>query len=581
MEIRLGRLIFAAAISMISTMVPSWCAAQRSGVTLAVPSLRNSFKGRPMLPNPPSHAGSAGAARNPIIWADVPDPAVIRVGDTYYMSSTTSHMCPGVPIMKSRDLVNWRLIGYACDTLGDNDALTMQNGKDAYGQGSWASSLRYHSGTFYVSTFSQTTGRTYVYTTKNIEKDPWKASSFEPALHDHSLVFDDDGRVYMAYGGGDIRLIELTADASAIKPGGVNQVIIPNASLAAGPDVGLPAEGSQVRKINGKYYLFSITWPRNGMRTQLVFRADKLTGPYEGRVALSDAGVAQGGLIDTPQGDWYAFLFQDHGAVGRVPFLVPVKWEDGWPVLGINGKAPMTLNLPSGASEGRGAVAGSGLVASDEFLRRPGQPPLPLAWQWNHNPDNRYWSLAQRPGFLRLTAGRVDTDLVKARNTLTQRTFGPESSGAVAIDVSHMKDGDFAGLAAFQRKYGFVGVKQVGSARSVVMVSTEADSPVELESVPLTRDVIHLKVECDFKERTDKAHFYFSLDGRKWTAIGKPLQMVYTLPHFIGYRFALFNYATKTAGGFVDFDYFRIGEKLTGTDALTASRSRPRVSARG
>ena len=148
------------------------------------------------------------SARNPIIWADVPDPALIRVGDTYYMSSTTMHVSPHVPIMKSKDLVNWQLIGYACDTLGDNDALTQQNGKNAYGAGSWASSLRYHDGVFYVTMSSSTTGKTYISRTKDIEKGPWTVNSFSPALHDGSLVFDDDGRVYLVNSGGDIRLTE-------------------------------------------------------------------------------------------------------------------------------------------------------------------------------------------------------------------------------------------------------------------------------------------------------------------------------------------------------------------------------------
>ena len=503
-------------------------------------------------------ASSAQEARNPIIWADVPDLAIIRVGDTYYMSSTTMHLSPGLPIMKSKDLVNWRIVSYAYDTLGENDALTLQNGKNAYGQGSWASSLRYHGGTFYVSTFSASTGKTHVYRTKDIEKGPWTASSFSPALHDHSLFFDDDGRVYMVHGGGDIRLTELAADASAIKPGGVDQVIVPNATLVAGPNVGLPAEGSQLCKINGRYYLSNITWPRGGMRTQLIFRADKLTGPYEGRVALSDQGVAQGGLIDTPQGDWYALLFQDHGAVGRTPFLVPVKWEDGWPAMGVGGKVPKTLSLPAGTM---GAGGAAGIVASDEFSRKPGQPALPLAWQWNHNPNNRDWSLTQRPGFLRLMAGRADAGLLSARNSLTQRTFGPECSGTVAIDVSGMKDGDFTGLAALQKKYGFVGVKMVGDAKSIVMVSAQSGPPEELRSVPLTQKTVFLKLACDYKDRADRAYFSYSLDGRMWTPIGQPLQMVYTIPHFMGYRFALFSYATKTAGGFVYFDYFRVSER--------------------
>jgi beta-xylosidase len=216
----------------------------------------------------------------------------------------------------------------------------------------------------------------------------------------------------------------------------------------------------------------------------------------------------------------------------------------------------MTLKIPAGAG-GLG-----NLVVSDEFDRSPGQPVLPPAWQWNHNPDNRYWSLSQRPGFLRLITGRVDVDLVHARNSLTQRTFGPECSGTLAMDVSNMKDGDFAGLAALQKKYGFVGIRMSGEAKSIVMVSAESNSPVEVESVPLAGSTVCLKLDCDFKDRTDKAYFFYSLDGNKWTTIGKPLQMVYTLPHFMGYRFALFNYATKAAGGFVDFDYFRVSNRI-------------------
>lgn len=124
---------------------------------------------------------------NPVIYADVPDISMIRVGSTYYMSSTTMHLSPGLPIMKSKDMINWEIVSYAYNTLADNDALTLKNGKEAYGNGSWASSLRYHKGKFYVSTFSATTGKTYIFSTSNIEGGPWKSVSFSPALHDHSL----------------------------------------------------------------------------------------------------------------------------------------------------------------------------------------------------------------------------------------------------------------------------------------------------------------------------------------------------------------------------------------------------------
>jgi len=499
-----------------------------------------------------SVSAQVNSARNPIIFADVPDMSMIRVGDIYYMSSTTMHMSPGVPIMKSKDLVNWQLVNYAYDILDDVDELNLNNGKSSYGRGSWASSIRYHNGTYYVSTFAQTTGKTYVYSTKDIEKGPWKVSSFSPSLHDNSLFFDNDGRVYMIYSVGKLRLVELNADASGIKPGTTEQVIIENASSPAGPDIALGAEGSQLFKVNDKYYLFNITWPRGGMRTVVIHRADKITGPWEGRLALQDKGVAQGGLVDTPDGNWYAYLFRDYGAVGRIPYLVPVKWEDGWPVMGVDGKVPETLNLPAS----KGLIPG--IVASDDFSRRKGERPLPLVWQWNHNPNNKLWSVIQHKGYLRLTTGRVDTSFVSARNTLTQRTFGPECSGSTSIDVSNMKEGDFAGLALLQRKFGLVGVKFNNRTKSIVMVSAQSGKPIEIQSVPMTLKTVYLKAECNFRDRTDIACFFYSLDDKSWTPIGSQLKMEYSMPHFMGYRFGLFNFATRTTGGYVDFDWFRI-----------------------
>ncbi|MCU7552267.1 glycoside hydrolase 43 family protein [Chitinophagaceae bacterium LB-8] len=495
-------------------------------------------------------------AQNPIIFADVPDMAMLRVGDTYYMSSTTMHMSPGVPIMKSKDLVNWQLVNYAYDTLANVDELNLDNGKSTYGRGSWASSIRYHNGTFYVSTFAQTTGKTYVYSSKNIEKGPWNVASFRPSFHDHSLFFDDDGRVYMIYGGGKLRLVELNADASGVKPGTSEQVIIENASAPSGPNIGLPAEGSQLFKVNGKYYLFNITWPRGGMRTVVVHRADKITGPYEGRVVLQDLGVAQGGLIDAPDGNWYAYLFRDFGAVGRIPYLVPVKWQDGWPVLGVDGKVPQTLNLPAS----KGLIPG--IVASDEFSRRKGEAALPLIWQWNHNPDNKLWSVSERKGYLRLRTGRVDTAFLLAKNTLTQRTIGPVCSGSTALDVSNMKDGDFAGLCLLQKNYGLVGVKVNGSSRTIVMMNASTGKPIEVQSVPITQKTVYFKAECNFTDKKDVADFFYSLNGQSWTPIGTQLKMAYTIPHFMGYRFGLFNYATKNVGGFVDFDFFHINDQI-------------------
>ena len=491
-------------------------------------------------------------AQNPLIYADVPDMSIIRVGETYYMSSTTMHVNPGVPIMKSIDLVNWKLVNYTYKTLEDNnDRLNLDNGKNDYGRGSWASCLRYHNGIYYVSTFSGTTGKTYIYSTKNIEKGPWKKIVLNRSYHDHSILFDDDGKVYMVWGAGKLQIIELNSDLSAVKEE-TKRVLIENASAPAGDKIMLGAEGSQLFQIKGKYYLFNICWPRGGMRTVIIHRADNINGPWEGKVGLQDQGVAQGGLIDTPDGRWFSYLFKDNGGVGRIPYLVPVKWENGWPILGENGKVPEYLDLPPS----KGLIPG--IVNSDEFTRKKGDKDLPLVWQWNHNPNNSLWSVRERNGYLRLKTTRIDSSFVHAKNTLTQRTIGPVCSGSTSLDVSKMKEGDIAGLSLLQKQYGLVAVKIENGSKKIVMIDGAQAIPKEIASVPLNQDKVYFKAECDFKNRADKGMFYYSLDGSKWIPIGNTINLPYTLPHFMGYRFGLFNYATKNTGGYADFDWFRI-----------------------
>jgi beta-xylosidase len=246
--------------------------------------------------------------------------------------------------------------------------------------------------------------------------------------------------------------------------------------------------------------------------------------------------------------------------VGRIPYLVPVKWVDGWPVLGVNGKVTDTLDLPSG----KGLIPG--IVASDEFTRKKGERALPLVWQWNHNPDNNLWSVTARKGYLRLTTGRIDTGFLAARNTLTQRTIGPVSSGIVSLDVSKMKDGDFAGLGLLQQKYGLAGVKIEGDSKAIVMINVSTGKPVEAQRISLNQNVVYFKAECNFTNRKDVADFFYSLDGKTWMPLGTQLKMAYTFPHFMGYRFALFNYATKNIGGTADFDFFHV------TDSISAKK---------
>ncbi|MDU5262150.1 MAG: hypothetical protein E6176_06935 [Clostridium celatum] len=242
-------------------------------------------------------------------------------------------------------------------------------------------------------------------------------------------------------------------------------------------------------------------------------------------------------------------LFEDHGAVGRVPYLIPVTWEDGWPIFGdINDTGIVAPKLKYG------------FVASDEFDNSENK--LNLVWQWNHNPDNNNWSLTEQPGCLRLRNGRKNINILDAVNILTQRTVGPKCSGSIKIDVSNMKNGDYAGLGAFQQKYGFVGIKMEYNLKYIIMVEGNEGNEREIECIPISQNKIYFKVEFNYEEMLDEAYFYYSLSGYIWNRVGNEFKLEYTIPHFMGYRFALFNYATKAIGGYVDFDYFRIEQNI-------------------
>lgn len=492
---------------------------------------------------------------NPVIWADVPDVSVIRVDSTFYMVSTSMHSMPGCPIMKSKNLNDWELVGYVFDQLEDNDGHNLLDGKGVYGKGSWAASLRYHEGTFYVCFSCNDTNRFYMYTTRDIENGPWERHVLGRLHHDPGLLFDDDGRVYAIYGNGDIYITELTADATALKPDGIRQLLLETPREG----IGLRCEGCHAYKINGYYYLIFIEWPRvgNGRRRVVGYRSKELLGPYERRVLLDDDmgyfnnGVAQGGIVDTPAGEWYAVLFQDHGAVGRIPMVVPVTWgEDDWPIFGVDGKVPerFEANLPP--------FEAKPLVISDEFDYS--EDKLALQWQWNHNPDPANWSVTANPSHLRLTTGRIARNVELARNTLTQRTEGPTCKAETVMDIGQMKPGDRAGLVALQHFYGTVGIHVLDNGeRQVTMCirGEEGDEQV-VEAVSWKGDRIWLKMEFDFRNNTDTVLFYYSDDGAAWKTIGEPLKLRYTLHHFMGCRIGLFNYATKETGGYVDFDYF-------------------------
>lgn len=517
-------------------------------------------------------------AINPITGLDYPDPDVIRVEDTYYMVTTTMHFFPGCEILRSYDLVNWEHAAFVYESLDGTRGQKMEDGQNIYGKGMWAASLRFHKGIFYICFVANDTGRTYLYCSDKIE-GPWEKRIVEGFYHDCSLLFDDD-KVYIAYGNKDIYITELRPDLRGPLEGGLQRLAVSDAGHP-----GLGYEGTHFYKINDKYYLFFIHSLRERwMRVEACFMSDSIDGEFTGGDVLVDdrgycgQGVAQGGIVDTPDGKWYAMLFQDHGAVGRIPVLVPVTWEGYRPVFGAGGKIPESFELPQGKEQ----YFYQPLTQSDDFKKECGLTPeeererygcygLKSVWQFNHEPDMEYIRHDGESGMLWLEAGKRCKNLLQAKNILTQRMLFPRCAGEITVDVRNLKEGDYAGICTLQGCYGMAALTRRGGRYYVVMKSRVAEDnslqampddvqETEWESVETAQNTVRLKVETDFANMKDEAKFFYD-DGNGWRPIGISQKLYFKLDHFTGCRFGLFIYATEETGGkagFHDFQYWEI-----------------------
>ena len=481
-----------------------------------------------------------GTFTNPLIFADYPDPDIIRVGADFYMVSSSFHHAPGIPICHSNDLVNWQVIGHAYERLPEsNPAYSMQDGKVAYRGGSWAPCIRHHNGKFHIGFNTPDEG--FFMCIAGRPEGPYEMIPFHQELYDPGLFFDDDGRVYVFHAAIGICVTELTADARAVKsgPASIYQTAF-----------GYPFEGSHGYKRNDWYYVCVTARGYNGL--QLCLRSRDIHGPYEARVLSGDdlnyagAGLHQGGFVELEDGETWFFLFQDRDYVGRVPVLQPVHWTDGWPVFGDPEnywKAAVTCLKPSVSGSHPVAVP----VAGDEF----DSPQIGLQWEWSHNPDDAHWSLTERSGWLRIKASKA-ADFLHARNTLTQRITGPASSAVTRLDMSGLAEGDIAGLAIANIPYALIAATRIGGAIRVRMVN---NGRLVAESSPVTGREIFLKVNAD---ADGYARFSFGTDGEAFTSLGEPFLMEFTVKTFLGNRFGLFCYhAGEGAGGCADFDFLR------------------------
>lgn len=481
-----------------------------------------------------------GTYTNPIVPGDFPDPDVIRVGDTYYMVTTTMFVFPGVTVLKSYDLVNWEYCSNAVPRFEFGKEYNLDGGH-RYGKGQWATSIKYHNGKFYLLFITLDEGGFMCQAEK--AEGPWTITHLPKGFYDPGLFFDEDGKVYVAEGYGKISITEVDE----------NLVPVDETKLVYTGDLRGGLEGTHVYKINGYYYLYSTYGGVDGI--QVALRSKNIYGPYEQKVVMSETerginfGIHQGALIETQTGEWWTILFVDRGPLGRIPSLQPVKWIDGWPMVGVDGKAVITYKKPDVGK----TYPIKELPTSDDFETDY----LGMQWGWNHNPDDSKWSLTARKGFLRLETVNVVDSLTKAQNTLTQRPLikyqlDQPTVGTTKLDVSKMKNGDYAGLAVFQDPYAYIAVKQSKKGKYLVMVNNGQT----IDSVAIDQNIIYLKTIAS--NQTKIATFEYSLNGEDYKQLGNELNMRFSLTVFTGNKFCLFNYATKKVGGYVDFDYLHL-----------------------
>ncbi|GAA0956780.1 hypothetical protein GCM10009558_074960 [Virgisporangium aurantiacum] len=489
-----------------------------------------------------------GTYANPVVWQDFADGDIIRVGDAYYYSASTMHYSPGAPVLRSYDLVNWEYAGHSVPSLDFGSSAYDLTGGRAYVKGIWASTLNYRrSNSTYYWIGCVEFNRTYVYTASTVDGTWSKRSQINNCYYDAGLLVDDNDTMYVAYGNSTLSVAQLSADGlSQVR---AQQVYTTPSSIGT-------LEGSRFYKRNGYYYIW-VTRPANG---QYVLRSSSPWGPYETRQVLlnmagpiSGGGVPhQGGLVQTQNGDWYYMAFVDAYPGGRVPALAPISWSsDGWPTV-------QTVNGGWGASYPKPNIPASGrtvkpMIGTDTFTTAALGP----QWEWNHNPDNSRWSAG---GGLRLQTATVTNDLYAARNTLTHRIQGPTSTATVELDYSTMRDGDRAGLAMLRQTSAWVGVRRDNGATRVVMTNGltmnsswgTTGTGTEIASTAVSGGRIWLRATADIRPGSGRqARFSYSTDGITFVSLGNALTLDNTWQFFMGYRYAMFNYATQALGGAV------------------------------
>jgi beta-xylosidase len=468
---------------------------------------------------------------NPILNADYSDPDVVRVKDDFYMVCSEFHFM-GIPVLHSKDLVNWTIIGKVYHELKIDPVYDEMNG---YARGSWAPAIKFHNGTFYVYFCTPNEGL-YMSSATN-PAGPWtllyevkRVESWE----DPCPFWDDDGNAYLGHstvGAGPVIIHKMSSDGKSLLDDGI--IVY----------VGKVAEGTKIYKRNGYYYLVI---PEGGVEKgwQTVLRSRSIYGPYEKKVVLATGstninGPHQGSLVELESGESWFIHFQSAGALGRVCHLQPVKWVDDWPLMGFDGEPVAVYNKPyTGKNYPRCLPA-----CSDNFDTTQ----LGYQWQWNHNPVNEKWSLTGKPGYLCLEALYAE-NIMRARNTLTQKLMGNDGVITVEMNIEQIQAGQNAGLAFLAgREENWTGIVAQPGFCTLEAVT----AGVRYHGPRLSQDTVWLRTEIHLSGDT---FFYFSLDNEKYIQFGGPCKL--SAGFWKGARAALFSFNTAGDGGVAAFNWF-------------------------
>ncbi|KAE9373683.1 glycoside hydrolase family 43 protein [Stipitochalara longipes BDJ] len=496
-----------------------------------------------------SPTAQTGTFTNPVLYEDFADNDIFRVNDTFYYSASNMHFSPGAPILRSYDLVNWEFVGHSVPSLNFGAQYNMTGNQTAYREGTWASTLRYRQSNglwYWIGCIDF--WNTYVYTANNIS-GPWKQSASMPGncYYDCGLLIDDDDTMYVVYGSTNVSVAQLAAD-------GLSQVKTQHVFNAS--DIGRTGiEGNRLYKKDGYYYILD----DDSQGTTVIWKATSPFGPYTGKILVDNINspvpgggtLDQGSLIETQNGDWYFMSFSWAYPSGRLPVLAPITWgSDGFPLLTTDSAGSWGTSYPNPLPP---HLLGN-WTGTDTFLGTQ----LGVSWEWNHNPDATKYVVNNG---LTLSTATLTDDLFHARNTLVHRIHGEFPIGTVAIDFTNMADGDISGLAAFRDVTSWIGVLRNGTKYTIQvrLNSTQDESTwattsigAVATSIPITDLKVWFRVSMDARASGTKlAQFSYSTDGSNFTQLGPAAPLSSGWQIFVGYRFGIFNFATKALGGSV------------------------------